>query len=261
MPEGDVLLRVARRLTQALAGGALVRSELRWGTHGGVDLTGSQVVETVSYGKHLLTRIDSGHTLRTHLRMDGTWQIRRTRTPQEGLRGPRIRAVLATAKWTCIGHELGMLDLVRTADEHRLIGHLGPDLMADEPDLDRAVANLLGQGERPIGEVLLDQRVAAGIGTIYLAETLWAHRISPWRSGAQVEDPCAVFATAARLMRRSADALELTATGELAPDRRTHVHARDGRDCRRCGASIAVAPIGTAPTDRPGYYCPGCQAR
>lgn len=256
-----MLLRVARRLDQALSGAALVRSELRWGSHGGVDLTGSQVAETVSYGKHLLTRIDSGHTLRTHLRMDGTWEIRRTSTPPKALRRPRIRAVLATATWTCIGHELGMLDLVRTTDEHRLIGHLGPDLMADEPDLDRAVANLLAQDARPIGEVLLDQRVAAGIGTIYLAETLWAHRISPWRPSAQVEDPRAVFATAARLMRRSAEALELTATGELAPGRRTHVHARDGRACRRCGARIALASVGAAPTDRPGYYCPECQVR
>lgn len=256
-----MLLRVARRLTQALAGDELVRSELRWGSRGGVDLTGSRVRQTVSYGKHLLTRFDSGHTLRTHLRMDGTWEVRRTRTPPEGLGRPRIRAVLATAKWTCIGHQLGMLDLVRTADEHRLIGHLGPDLMAEAPDLDRAVANLLAQGERPIGEVLLDQRVAAGIGTIYLAETLWAHRISPWRPSAQVEDPGAVFATAARLMRRSADALELTATGDLAPGRRTHVHARDGRLCRRCRAKIAVAPVGAAPTDRPGYYCPECQTR
>ncbi|QOR72111.1 Fpg/Nei family DNA glycosylase [Ruania alkalisoli] len=258
MPEGDVLLRVARRLTAALADLPLVRVELRWPGVSDAELTGRTSLGTACYGKHLLTRLDDGHTLHTHLRMEGRWRIRHTTTPPERLGRPLVRAVLATQRWTCVGEELGMMDVLRTRDEPTLLGHLGPNLMAEEPDVSRAAANLRTQGGRSIGAVLLDQRVAAGIGTIYLAETLWRHRISPWRPSNEVEDPESVFTTAAALMRRSADAPTLTATGLR--ERPTFVHDRAGLACPRCGGVIAVASVGEPPFDRPAYHCPACQA-
>jgi endonuclease-8 len=261
VPEGDILLRVARRLTAALGGEVLVRAELRWPDLAAVDLVGRTCVEVVSYGKHLLVRFDDVRTLHTHLRMDGYWRVRRTTTPPETLRDHRVRAVLATERWTCVGVLLGMMDLVRTADEHTVIGHLGPDLLADAPDLDRAVVNLREQGGRAIGEVLLDQRVAAGIGTIYLAETLWLHRVNPWRPSDEVPDPADLFRTAHRLMRRSADGPTVTATGDPRPGWDTHVHGREGRGCRRCRTPIRVGRIGAEPMSRPAFYCPTCQPR
>jgi endonuclease-8 len=259
MPEGDVLLRVARRLSLALGERPLVRGELRWPSLAGHDLSGLRSVGTVSYGKHLLTRLDDGRTLHTHLRMDGSWQVRHTADPPEPLRRPNVRAVLGTDQWTCVGLQLGMMDLVRTREEGSLLRQLGPDLMADEPDLDRAVANLRAAPERPIGEALLDQSVAAGIGTIYLAETLWAHRINPWRTVSGVNQSRELFETAHRLMRRSADGPALTATGDTRAGHTTHVHGRAGRGCRRCRTLIVVAPIGVEPMTRPAYYCPTCQ--
>ena len=80
MPEGDVLRRTANRFELAFAGRTLVRSDLRWPSAATVDLVGRTVLETVSYGKHLLTRFDHGWTLHTHLRMDGYWRIWRTGT-------------------------------------------------------------------------------------------------------------------------------------------------------------------------------------
>src|SRR5699024_12532737 len=107
------------------------------------------------------------------MRMDGVWRARRTRTPPEPLRWPIVRAVLATAQWTCVGEQLGMLTVLRTTDERRLLARLGPDLMAKgeelEAALDLAAANLRRQRGRAVGEVLLDQAVAAGIGTSYPA--------------------------------------------------------------------------------------------
>ena len=261
MPEGDVVLRTARRLTQALADGPLVRAELRWPSVAGADLTGRRVLETVSHGKHLLTRLDDGRTLHTHLRMEGTWQVRRTQRPPQPWSQHTVRVVLATARWTCAGIRLGMVDLVATADERDVVGHLGPDLMADEADLATAAANLVRQGGRPIGEVLLDQTVAAGIGTIYASETLWRHEISPWRAASAVEDPVAVLGTAARIMRRSADSPTITATGDPRPGRGTLAYGRAGRPCQRCGSPISEGRIGRPPTDRVTYWCPSCQAR
>lgn len=260
MPEGDVVLRTARRLTLALADGPLVRAELRWPSVAGADLTGRRVLETVSHGKHLLTRLDDARTLHTHLRMEGTWQVRRTQTPPQPWRQHTVRVVLGTTRWTCAGISLGMVDLVRTDAEHSVIGHLGPDLMADDVDLVTAARNLAAQGARPIGEVLLDQTVAAGIGTIYTAETLWTLQISPWRPARDVEDTEALFGTAARLMRRSADARSITATGDLRPGHGTHAYGRAGRECPRCGTPLREGRLGRAPSDRVTYWCPGCQA-
>jgi len=76
MPEGDVVWQTARRLHQALAGRALTRSDFRVPRLATVDLTGDAVTETVSRGKHLLTRTRNGLTVHTHLRMDGSWRVR-----------------------------------------------------------------------------------------------------------------------------------------------------------------------------------------
>lgn len=259
MPEGDVVLRTARRLTQALSGAPLVRAELRWPSVAGADLTGRTVLETASHGKHLLTRLDDARTLHTHLRMDGGWEVRRTRQPPQPWTRHTVRVVLATPSWTCVALSLGMVDLVATSDEASVIGHLGPDLMADDVDLTTAVANLRAQGRRPIGEVLLDQRVAAGIGTIYASESLWARRIGPWRPASEVTDPEALLGTAARLMRRSADAPTITATGDTRPGRGTRAYGRAGHGCPRCGTPIREGRIGRPPTDRVTYWCPSCQ--
>ena len=260
MPEGDVVLRTARRLTQALADGPLVRAELRWPSVAGANLVGRRVLETVSYGKHLLTRLDDGRTLHTHLRMEGSYEIRRTRPRPQPWSLHTVRVVLATSRWTCVGIALGMVDLVPTAAERTLIGHLGPDLMADDVDVATAAANLAAQGDRPIGETLLDQRVAAGIGTIYTAETLWLLRINPWRPCSGVREPQMVMTTAAHLMRRSADAPSVTATGDDRPGRSTHAHGRTNQPCRRCGTPIREGRLGSPPRDRVTYWCPMCQA-
>src|SRR3712207_3147079 len=165
MPEGDTVRRSARKLDQALTGRVLERAELRWPSAVGVDLTGRTVLATVSYGKHLLTRVDDGRTLHTHLRMEGSWAIARTGAPAARGRGPYIRAVLGNAVWTALGDRLGMLDVVPTRDEHTLVGHLGPDILDDAfatEGLPEALRRMAVRGHTPIAEVLLDQTVVAG---------------------------------------------------------------------------------------------------
>lgn len=263
MPEGDILRRTAARLDRALTGRVLTRAELRWPTAAEVDLVGRTVLGTVSYGKHLLTRFDDGRTLHTHLRMEGSWGIARTGSPAAAGRGPFVRAVLSEATWSAVGTRIGMLDVVATRDEHVLIGHLGPDLLAPDfpaAGLDEALGRLAACGGTPIAEVLLDQRVAAGVGTIFAAESLFARRLWPWTPADRVEDPGALLLAARRLMERSVVSRTPTATGESGRGRTTLVHGRANQPCRRCGTPIAVGLAFAPPMDRPISYCPTCQA-
>ena len=249
MPEGDILRRTALRLDEALAGQVLERAELRWPSAAGLDLSGRTVLGTQAYGKHLLTRFDDGRTLHTHLRMDGEWRIARTGTPAALGRPAQVRAVLAATRWTALGRLLGMLDVLPTRDEPRLLGHLGPDVLADELALEVVLARGRAPGATPVAEVLLDQRVAAGIGTIYCAESLFALRLWPWTPSDEIGDPARLYLTARRQMQRS------VLTG-FPPGR---VHGRLRQPCPRCGTPIQVGQARRPPMQRPVFYCPTCQ--
>jgi endonuclease-8 len=249
VPEGDVLRRTAARLDLALVGSPLTRADLRWPSAATVDLVGRTVLGTRPYGKHLLTRFDDGRTLHTHLRMDGTWRVHRTGEPQSQARSPQVRAVLATARWTAVGRLLGMLDVVATRDEHTLIGHLGPDLLDDPFDAAEALRRWTARGATPAAEVLLDQTVVAGIGTIFMAESLFAEHLWPWLPADQVPDPGRLLLVARRLMQRSV-------VNGRPPG---NVHPRLRLPCPRCGTPVARGEARRPPMQRPVFYCPHCQ--
>ncbi len=276
VPEGDVVWRTARRLHAALAGRVLLTTDLRWPSLATVDLTGRTVLEVVSAGKHLLTRIgplpDPGvesarpgpdataFTLHSHLRMEGSWHVHRTGEPWRGGRPDHgIRAVLANDTWTAVGHRLGMLDLVPTDREGDLVGHLGPDLLGPGWDAARAVANIAAAPDRRIGEALLDQRVLAGVGTFFMCEALFLRGVTPWTPVAAAGDLDALVDLLHRLLTTNADRAVQTTTGDTRQGRTQYVHSRSGRPCRRCGTTVRVASIGQAPTDRVAFWCPSCQ--
>lgn len=262
MPEGDVVWRSAQRLHAALAGRALVVSDLRWPSLATVDLTGRVVAEVLSRGKHLLVRVAGGTgqppvTLHSHLRMEGSWHVHATGQPWRTARAAHgVRAVLANAEWTAVGHRLGMLDLVPTAEEARLVGHLGPDVLGPswgDGAVERVVAALLAQPQRAVGEALLDQRVLAGVGTYFMAEVLFLRGVSPWTPAGELgEDGLRALVELERRML-------LAGTKDVAHGSLGYVHARSGLPCRRCGTTVRVAPIGVAPQERTAFYCPQCQ--
>jgi len=265
VPEGDVLRLTAGRLGAALRGAPLVRAELRWPSAAGVDLVGATARETVAYGKHLLTRFDDGRTLHTHLRMDGYWRVHRTGAREANGRSPAVRAVLATETWTCLGWHLGMLDVLRTRDEPRLLGHLGPDVLGDDfaDRLDEGAGRLVTDPDRPLCAALLDQRGVAGLGTIWTAESLFATRRWPWTPVGSLDDDArrTLLVTARRLMGRSVEVGRRSGLGavELA------VHGRHHKPCRRCGTPVALGST-AGPGRRPDageraiYWCPTCQS-
>jgi len=269
VPEGDVVRLTAERLGQALRGSPLVRAELRWPSAAAAHLVGSAVVESLSYGKHLLLRLDDGRTLHTHLRMEGSWRVARTGSPQAAARAPTVRAVLATASWTCLGDRLGMLDLVRTHDEVQLLGHLGPDVLAENfegPGVAEGLRRLALEPERAACAALLDQTVVAGIGTIWMAESLFARRLWPWTpvAGLGPDERSALLRTASRLISRSVDIGRRQGLGAVP----RYAHGRHRKPCPRCRTPIALAAL-SGPDVRPDqgagegvvFWCPSCQAR
>jgi endonuclease-8 len=224
-----------------------------------VDLRGRTVTEVVARGKHLLIRLDSGSTLHSHLRMDGSWYL--SRAGQRPRRHPEhmIRAQLGNAEWLATGYRVHDLKLVATVEEGHLVGHLGPDLLGPDWDAERAVANLRAQPQRAIGDALLDQRLLAGIGNMYKCEVLFAERINPWTPVGRVADLTRVVETAYRFLRANRDHPEQSTTGSTARGEQHYVYARRGEPCRRCRTAISYAEQGEAPYARATYWCPVCQ--
>jgi endonuclease-8 len=260
VPEGDTVWLAARRMNTALAGATLRRGELRVPQLATVDLTGVGVREVVPRGKHLLIRLDDDRTLRTHFRMDGSWHLYRPGTRWHGGPAFAVRAVLATDAWECVGYRLHDMALVPTAAEDTLVGHLGPDVLGPDWDLEEALRRLRGSPDEQIGVALLDQRNLAGIGNLYKVESLFLSRVHPWARVADVPDLAGLVERARTLMLANLEHPEQSTTGSLRRGEDHWVAGRKGRPCRRCGTTILLGEQGPAAEERVTWWCPRCQA-
>lgn len=260
MPEGDTVFRACALLHRTLAGHALTRAELRVPQHATADLVGMTVTEVVPRGKHQLLRFDSGLTLHTHLRMDGVWRVA---GPGDRLPGPahQIRVLLSTAEQTAVGLRLPVVELIRTADEASVVGHLGPDLLGPDWDPDEALRRLRSDPDRAIGEALLDQRNLAGIGTFYRAEVCFLQGVHPRTPVGAVKDLPRLVRRAQLLLQANTKRPFQITTGVNRPGERTWVFERQRQPCRRCRTPIEVEEFGPAGQERLSYWCPHCQPR
>jgi endonuclease VIII len=258
VPEGDAVWLTARRLHEALAGRVLIRSDFRVPRYATTDLTGRAVTECVARGKHLLTRVEGGVTVHTHLRMDGSWRVR----PAGDRTGPshRIRLVLANDTWQAVGYQLGIVEVLSTAREARAVGHLGPDLLGPDWDPAEAARRLRAAPARAVGEALLDQRNLAGIGNIYKAEVLFLRGVNPWRPVGEIAGLDALVSTAQQLMDANKERFGQVTTGVSRPGEQMWVYGRAGRPCHRCGTTIRAADQGGDTTERVTFWCPRCQS-
>ncbi|HXV94527.1 MAG TPA: DNA-formamidopyrimidine glycosylase family protein [Pseudonocardia sp.] len=261
MPEGDTVYLAGKRLHAALTGRELLRGELRHPRLVGHDLTGRTVLGVRSVGKHLFTRFDDGHSLHTHFRMDGAWHLYRP-----GMRWQRpaheARAVLVVPDRVAVGFALHDMELLPTAEEHRLVGHLGPDLLDptwDDTHAREALRRLTARADHAIGLALLEQRVMAGVGNLYRNEVCFLRRVSPWTLVRDTPDLPGVIALCRSLLLRNADRPEQSTTGELGRGRQHWVFERGGRPCLRCGTRIRVGDQGEGVHARVTYWCPHCQ--
>lgn len=262
MPEGDTVWQAAQRLHRGLEGRPLREVDLRWPGLSTLDLVGRTTLEVVARGKHLLHRLSEGITIHSHLRMEGSWRVGPVpaRRPSAWGAGD-VRALLRTEDTVALGRRLGMLDVVATADEDTLVGHLGPDVLGSDWDIDTALANLRREPDVPVALALLDQRNLAGLGTVYVSESLFRQHISPWTPVGELPEVALshVVERAHRLIGANRAVTVRTLTGSRVAGEENHVHGRAGRPCRQCGETVRVDPIGTAPLDRVMFHCPRCQ--
>ncbi|WP_024794817.1 DNA-formamidopyrimidine glycosylase family protein [Tomitella biformata] len=255
MPEGDTVYRTAAALHAALAGKVLTRCDIRVPRYATVDLSGHVVDEVIPRGKHLLIRVGDA-TIHSHLKMEGAWHVYR---PGQRWRRPAFaaRAVLGVAGAQAVGFDLGILEVIERRAEHGAVGHLGPDLLGPDWDSDLAAANLARDGDRAIGEALLDQSVLAGVGNIYRSELCFLRGVRPETPVARAGDPARWAALAHRLLTFNKDRVVRVTTGDLR--RPLWVYGRGGRACLRCGAVIAEGALGEPA--RGIFWCPRCQRR
>ncbi|MGC0414726.1 DNA-formamidopyrimidine glycosylase family protein [Embleya sp. AB8] len=257
MPEGDSVYQAARQLRAALVGRPLTVTDFRVPRLATVDLTGRSVLAVIPRGKHLLTRFEGDLTLHTHLRMDGRWEIQRTGAGPLPRPWHGIRLILANAAHTVVGMRMPVVELLRTADESTVVGHLGPDLLGPDWQPAEAARRLAARPNRPIGDALLDQRNLAGIGNVYRAELCFLRGVPPWTPVAAAGDPLAWANLAHRLLDANRDLIGHVTTGDTRPGRRNWVYGRGGRPCARCGTPIRRADLGDPP--RVTFWCPRCQ--
>ena len=258
MPEGDTVFVAATRLRQALGGDVLTRADLRVPSLATVDLAGRRVDEVIPRGKHLLFRIEGGHTLHTHYKMDGSWHLYR-HGERWGGPGFEVRAVLETERWVAVGFRLAKVELIPTSNEDEIVGHLGPDPLRDDWDPALALDNLLRHPNEEIGTVLLDQRVIAGPGNVYKSEICFLAGVDPRTRVRDVPGPAKMVDLLARLMRANKQTGNQITTGDTRPGRQRWVYGRSGRPCFRCDTKIRRAEQAGYGGDRVTFWCPVCQ--
>jgi endonuclease-8 len=214
------------------------------------------VLETVSRGKHLLTRLDGEITVHSHLKMEGRWDVQglggRWRRPEH-----EARVVLRTAITEAIGYAV-LVDVVPTPAESSLVGHLGPDLLGPDWDPAEALRRLERQAHVPIGIALLDQRNLAGVGNVYRAELCFLAGIDPHAPVSAVADLPRLVQRAHQLLLAHRDRHSRVTTGDTRPGRRLWVYRRRG-PCLRCGTPIQVGELGPEVQERTVWWCPSCQ--
>jgi endonuclease VIII len=274
MPEGDTIYRAAAAMHRALSGRVVTRFESVYPAVTRIaddrPIVGRTIESVSARGKHLLIAFSGDVVLRTHMRMNGSWHLYRT-----GVRWQRpvraMRVLVAAGDVEAVGFDVPVVELLTRRDlgRHVQLRALGPDLPAVTFDRAEAITRIRSRSADAVGDVLLNQRVLAGIGNVFKSEILFLAGIEPFSrvsslADADVERLVDVSREqlAANVMTRSQTlslATGRTTTRSLDPNRRLWVYGRKGKPCRRCGAPIQARKTGL--DARLTYWCPRCQPK
>ena len=274
MPEGDTIFRAARTLNRALGGQTITGFETQLPKLARVDIDSGIVgrtVETVdARGKWMMMHLSGDLILLTHMLMSGSWHI--YRVGERWKRGrSHMRIVLGTADLVAVAFDVPVarFHTARTLERFEGVAGLGPDVLGKHFAADIAAAKLREHGEEEVGNVLLNQRVMAGIGNVFKSEICFACAVHPFRkidtlSAHEVE---CLLSTARRFLKANvADGARdgivtytggRRTTGSSNPAARLWVYHRAGEECRRCGTIILTRKQGIGA--RSTFWCPECQ--
>lgn len=274
MPEGDTVHKLARVLGEALTGVSL--QTLTGRGQQVMAPAGTKVTQISALGKHCLISLSTGFSLRIHLGMHGLWQ----RTSLEKAIQGEVHLVLETPSERFLLLQARDVELFPTAERNRhpILRQLGPDLLGPEPDWEAIARRARSCPQRPLGEVLLDQRLAAGLGNVYRNElcflgagpgALWkpAQGIHPRTpvEALSLQELEQLYQRGRRLMLANLGGWPRTTTGDgrsslWAPTRpRSWVYGRHHQPCLVCRTPIRVRGADAAGDSRMLCWCPTCQ--
>lgn len=275
MPEGHTLHRLARLHTGYFAGGPVHVSspQGRFVDHVMVDGRGFEAA--TASGKHLFHHYEGGLSVHVHLGLYGffdTHLVPGGQGPPPPVGQVRMRVGGAGEGGRDHAHVVDLrgptrCEVVDDDEVHAVLGRLGPDPLAPHADPGRAWTRI-ARSSRPIGALLMDQKILAGVGNVYRAEVLFRDGLDPWRPGTETAErdfravwddlvtimPAGVDTGAIHTIRPEHDHGDVPRRGADRP--RNYVYQRDGWECRVCGDEIRVGTLEA----RSLYWCPMCQA-
>jgi endonuclease-8 len=190
--------------------------------------------------------------------MEGAWHVYRLgsawRRP-----GHTARAVLDNEKWQAVGYSLGILEVLPRTAEESVVGHLGPDLLGPDWDLDEAARRVTADPDRPVFLALLDQRNVAGFGNEYTNELLFLMGLLPTRPVGEVTDIRRVLSRGRQMLDLNKSRIDRSFTGSTRTGEDRWVYRRERARCRRCGTPLRTGTLGDRPTaERNTFWCPRC---
>lgn len=260
MPEGDTIYKIAAALRPELEGERVVSLRLR--NEPGEGAAPGVITTVQARGKHLLLSFDDGRVLRSHLGMHGDWH---RYSPGEPWRKPERRAsiVLETARAVYVCFNAKEWQWLREDGwgRRQFENRLRHDILAQQFDIDAVIARARRylEPETPLVDVLLDQRVAAGIGNVYKSELLFLARLEPTRTLQRTDDEQLreLYVCARRLLQANTGGGPRVTRPVNDGQGRLWVYGREGKACLQCGAAVRRAKSGQHL--RSTYWCPNCQ--
>lgn len=279
MPEGHTLRKLADDLTAAFAG-RLVRVSSPQGRFAAdaEQVDGTRLLGADSAGKHLFVELEGERFVHVHLGLIGQLDVHTDVgevPPPVG--AVRLRLVAAPEagdpRGTAYADLRGAIvcDLVGATKRAQVLARLGPDPLRPDADPDLAWRRI-SRSPRPVGDLLMDQAVLAGVGNVYRAEVLFRHRIHPLRPGTTLRvgqwramwaDLVELMAEGVRTGRIDTVRPEHTPEAMTRPPRKddhggeVYVYRRTSMPCLVCGSIIKTGELGGRNT----FWCPRCQPK